>query len=189
MTDVTQIIADKENLINGIKALGISAAAVFPVGDITFDPIFRDMCKQNLCGNYSRNYMCPPSVGEFDDLKNEVLSYKNVILIQTIYSLEDSYDFEGMEEGGKVHGENMNKTLDYIKEHISFENIKVLGVGGCKLCPKCGIIENRPCPFPDKANSSVEGYCMNVAQMTNSHGLKYINGENTVSYVAVFLLK
>jgi predicted metal-binding protein len=178
-----------ENLINSIKDLGISAAAVFPAGDITFDPVFRDMCKQNLCVRYGKNYMCPPAVGEFDDLINEVLSYKNAVLIQTIYPLEDSYDFEGMTEGGKVHAENMDKTREYITANMNFEKMLVLGAGGCSLCEKCGIIENVPCRFPDRAISSVEAYCMNVAHMTNSHGLNYINGENTVSYVAVFLLK
>ena len=184
----------KDNIINDVKNLGISAAAVFPVGDIVFDPVFRDMCKQNLCGRYGKNYMCPPAIGELDDLKHDVLSYANVILIQTIYPLEDSYDFEGMQDGQAVHTENIHKVRDYIetekiKENIFYDKMKILGAGGCMLCPKCGIIDGIPCRFPDKAVSSVEGYCMNVAHMTNSHGLKYINGENTVSYVAVFLLQ
>ena len=183
---------DTANIISGIKNLGISEAAVFPAEDITFDPVFRQMCKDNLCGRYGKNYMCPPAIGEFDDLKNEVLSYKTVILIQTIYPIEDSYDFEGMQDGGNVHSGNIHKTLDYIKETGvcgNPANLKILGAGGCNLCPKCGILENIPCRFPDKAISSVEGYCMNVAKMTESHGLKYINGANTVSYVAIFLLK
>ena len=191
MKDIVDIITEKENIIAGIKDIGISAAAVFPAADITFDPVFRDMCKQNLCGRYGKNYMCPPAVGEFDDLKNEILSYKTVILIQTICPIEDSYDFEGMQEGGKAHGENIHKTLNYLKDKNleSIGSLKILGAGGCSLCPKCGIVDNVPCRFPGEAISSVEGYCMNVAKMTESHGLKYINGENTVSYVAVFLLK
>jgi len=179
----------KEDLIKNIKNLGVSSAAVFPASEIQFDNIFRDMCKQNLCGRYGKNYKCPPDIGEPEDLQNEALSYDTVILIQTIYPIEDSYDFEGMRDGGEIHFENINKTHNYIKEKLSFEKILILGAGGCDLCPKCGIIDKIPCRFPDKAISSVEGYCMNVANMTNSHGLKYINGENTVSYVAVFLVK
>ena len=186
---MTNILDIKDDMINNIKNLGISAAVVFPTDEIKFDNIFRDMCKRNVCGRYGRNYKCPPDIGEPEDLKAEVLSYETVILIQTIYPLEDSYDFEGMRDGGEVHSENINKTLDYIKNNLTFEKILVLGAGGCDLCKKCGIIDNIPCRFPDKAISSVEGYCMNVSDMTNSHGLKYINGENTVSYVAVFLVK
>jgi len=176
-------------LITGIKNLGISNAAVFSAGDIRFNPVFRDMCKDNLCGKYGKNYKCPPFVGEPEDLKTEVLSYETSILIQTIHNIEDSYDFEGMNEGGEVHAENMKKAESYIKENLTFEKMLALGAGGCRLCEKCGAADNTPCPFPDKAISSVEAYCMDVAHMTNSHGLKYINGENTVSYVAVFLVK
>ena len=183
---------NKEDLISDIKNSGVSTAAVFPVGEIKFDNIFRDMCKDNLCGRYGKNYKCPPLVGEPEDLKAEVLSYDTAILIQTIYTIEDSYDFEGMTEGGKVHAENINKTKEYLESNLSnlsFEKMLVLGAGGCSICPKCGMADGINCRFPDKATSSVEAYCMNVADMTNSHGLKYINGENTVSYVAVFLLK
>ena len=177
-----------ENLVNGIKNLGVSGVAVFPAEDIMFDDIFRKLCKDNLCGRYNKNYKCPPAIGEPEDLKNEALSYKTAILIQTVHQIEDSYDFEGMNEGGRVHSENIDKAREYIKENVPFEKMLALGAGGCGICPKCGILDDVPCRFPDRAISSVEGYCMNVANMTNSHGLKYINGENTVSYVAVFLL-
>jgi len=183
------ILNKKEDLIAGIKNLGVSAATVFSAGEIKFDNIFRQMCKDNLCGRYGKNYKCPPTVGDPEDLKNEVLSYENVILIQTIHPLEDSYDFEGMNEGGAVHAENIKKAREYIENNLFFDKLLILGAGGCGLCPKCGAVDGIPCRFPDKAMSSVEAYCMNVADMTNSHGLNYINGENTVSYVAVFLLK
>jgi len=186
---MANILNIKEDIIDNIKSLGISAVAVFPAEEIKFNDIFRDMCKDNLCGRYGKNYKCPPDIGVPEDLKNETLSYETVILIQTIYPIEDSYDFEGMRDGGEIHSENIGKTLNYIKENLTFDNILALGAGGCDLCKKCGKVDNIPCRFPEKAISSVEGYCMNVADMTNSHGLKYINGENTVSYVAVFLLK
>jgi predicted metal-binding protein len=186
---MVNILDIKDDIINNIKNLGISAATIFPASEIKFDNMFRDMCKDNVCGRYGKNYKCPPAIGEPEDLKNEVLTYETVILIQTIYAIEDSYDFEGMRDGGEIHSENINKTIEYIKNNLTLEKILALGAGGCNLCPKCGIIGNIPCRFPDKAISSVEGYCMNVADMTTSHGLKYINGENTVSYVAVFLLK
>jgi len=179
----------KQDLINGLKELGVSAAAVFPAREIKFNGVFRDMCKDNLCGRYGKNYKCPPHIGEPGALEADVLTYESVVLIQTIYEIEDSYDIEGMTEGGAAHADNMKKVAAYIKNNISCEKMLTLGAGGCDLCPKCGAINNTPCRFPEKAISSVEGYCMDVAHMTNSHGLKYINGENTVSYVAVFLLK
>ena len=178
-----------EGLINGLKNLGISAAAVFPSDEIRFDNIFRKMCEDNLCGSYGKNYKCPPFTGEPEDLKAEVLSYDTAVLIQTIHNIEDSFDFEGMSEGGAIHADNTKKAEAYIKENLDFKQILTLGAGGCRICGKCGAVDNTPCRFPDKAAASVEAYCIDVSHMTNSHGLNYINGVNTVSYVAAFLLK
>ena len=82
--NLSNLNINTEDIITGIKDLGISAAAVFPAGEIKFDNIFRSMCEDNLCGKYNRNYKCPPFIGEPEDLKNEALSYASVILIQTI---------------------------------------------------------------------------------------------------------
>ena len=183
------MIENSDKIIGDIKNLGISAATVFPAEDIKFDPVFRDMCKQNLCGRYGKNYTCPPHNGELEDLKNEALDYDCAVLIQTIHDIEDSFDFEGMSAGGKIHDKNTEAAQKCLENSLNYNKMLVLGAGGCRLCEKCGAIDNIPCRFPDKAVSSVEGYCMNVADMTNSHGLKYINGQNTVSYVSVFLLK
>jgi len=175
-------------MINELKSLGISAAAVFPADEIKFNVVFRKMCEDNLCGRYGKNYKCPPYIGEPDVLEAEVLSYKTAVLIQTICNIEDSYDIEGMNEGGVAHSENIKKAVGYIKENIPHERLLTLGAGGCLICPKCGAADGTPCRFPEEAKASVEGYCIDAANITTSHGLKYINGENTVSYVALFLL-
>lgn len=183
------MLSDNSQIIADLKALGVSAAAVFPTNEIRFDPVYRGFCKQNLCGRYGKNYMCPPANGEIEELKADALSYETAVLIQTIHNIEDSFDFEGMEEGGAIHNENILKAGEYIHKNLEFGKMLILGAGGCTVCPKCAIVDKEPCRFPEKAISSVEGYCMDVSDMTNSHGLRYINGENTVSYVAVFLLK
>jgi len=83
----------------------------------------------------------------------------------------------------------MNKAWEYIKANINYKKLKVLGAGGCKVCANCGILDNVPCRFPERAVSSVEAHAIDVAHLTETHGLKYINGEDTVTYVGLFLLK
>jgi predicted metal-binding protein len=185
------MINKPEEIITGIKNLGVSAAAIFEIdeGAIRFDNIFRELCEQNTCGAYGKNYKCPPHVGSPGELKAEVLHYKTAVIIQTIHNIEDSFDFESMGEGGEIHNGNIKKTEKFIRENFDFEKILTLGAGGCSLCAKCGAADDTPCRFPDKAVGSIEAYCIDAAHLTNSHGLKYINGENTVSYVAVFLVK
>jgi predicted metal-binding protein len=78
---------------------------------------------------------------------------------------------------------------EYIQNNINYKELKILGAGGCRLCPKCGISDDVPCRFPDKAISSIEAHGIDAAHLTTAHGLNYINGENTVTYIALYLLE
>ena len=179
-----------EKVLADVKGLGISAAACFDISEreFKFDARYRKLCEDNVCGSYGRNYMCPPAVGTLEDCMRDVLGYKHALVIETIYGLEDSFDYEGMMDGGKAHAENVNKVWDYIKANIDYKGLKVLGAGKCTACAKCGMLDNVPCRLPDRAVSSIEAHGIDVAHLTETHGLKYINGEDTVTYVGLFLL-
>ena len=58
------------------------------------------LCESNACGNYGRSYMCPPDVGEVETLMGRLKDYRLALVYQTVGTLEDSYDFEGMMEAG-----------------------------------------------------------------------------------------
>ena len=62
-----------------------------------------------------------------------------------------------------------------------------LSCGGCGLCERCARRDDEPCRFPDKAMASLEAYGVNVYQTTRSTKLKYINGQNTVTYFSLVL--
>ena len=194
MQDKNAMEIEMEKIIGDVKGMGISAAAWFDVSEneVRFDMRFRELCKNNTCGSYGRNYMCPPAIGSLEDCISEVLRFDRALIIETIYPIEDSFDYEGMMDGGKVHDENVNKVWDYIKDnrgHINYSELKILGAGGCRVCPKCGILDDTPCRVPEKAISSLEAHGIDVAHLTTAHGLNYVNGENTVTYVALYLLE
>ena len=50
------------------------------------------------------------------------------------------------------------------------------------MCPVCAKREDKPCRFPGKALASLEAYCISVSDLAASCGMKYINGQNTVTY-------
>lgn len=145
----------------------------------------RNSCLSNACGKSGRSWTCPPHVGGLEELGSKMLSFGNVVLVQYIATLEDSWDFEGMADAAKRHN-------DIFREiRIRLDNLDVvnltLGCGGCGYCEKC-TCPDEPCTFPDKALGSVEGYGLDVKALVESVGLQYINGVNTVSYVgAVFI--
>ena len=62
-----------------------------------------------------------------------------------------------------------------------------LSAGGCRLCERCAKLDDEPCRMPDKAMTSLEACGVDVYNTTKKTELKYINGQNTVTFFgAVF---
>lgn len=180
------VVQVSESFKEKIIALGAKAAAVIAVKDISFDAAFRSMYASNACGNYGRSYMCPPDIGEIETLIREAKSYSYALVYQTVGLLEDSYDFEGMMEAGRHHNDLAQRVRRLFEEECGQKALH-LGAGGCRLCPVCGKKTGEPCRFPDRAMSSLEAYGVNVSELVVQCGMRYINGENTVTYFgAVF---
>lgn len=175
-----------QKMMDTIQTLGAFKAATLAVEDIPFNREFRKMCESNACGMYGRSWMCPPFVGEIDPLIAQAKQHTRAIVYQTIGELEDSYDFEGMMDAG----ERMNALAQSIRVSLAAEfgeNALYLGAGGCRLCERCAKREDMPCCFPDKAMSSLEAYGMSVSQLAEFCGMKYINGQDTVTYFGAIL--
>jgi len=166
---------------------GATAVGVTPVSEITFDPAFRDMCAANSCGKYGKCYMCPPDVGDINDLINEAKSYKDAFVFQYIAALEDSFDIEGMHEAKERFRAISFVLRDAISEHK--DHALLLGAGGCGVCEECNKPKGLPCKAPDLATPSLEAYGVHVSKLAPLAGMKYINGPDTVTYFGAVLLK
>ena len=155
---------------------------------IVLDRSFRAQCESNACGVYGKCWMCPPDIGNIDALIGEVRRYAGGILYQSIFPLEDSFDFEGMQEGGACHSAR-SRALDRALRSAGYAGFLHLGKGGCGACSPCAKTTGEPCRFPEKAISSLEAYGVNVSATAKSTSLKYINGVNTVTYFGLVLFK
>lgn len=176
-----------DNLMALAKSLGIAHSAIIAVENIKFNEDFRKQCEQNTCGNYNKNWMCPPAVGSFNELKEKVLKFKQGLLIQSVYQLEDSFDFEGMQEGTENHTRILRKILDHIRNTGVLKEYRPLNVGPCTYCGRCAFLEGKECRFPEEAVSSVEASGIDVTALVKSCGIPYNNGKNTLSCVSLVL--
>ena len=161
--------------------LGAYRAAVIDVASVETDAHFRTLCAANACGNYGRNWMCPPDAGDIEVLMAELRTYSHALVYQTVSALEDSYDFEGMMEAG----ENHNRLMCALRTALSqkpLSRVLHLGAGGCRMCEVCAKRTNEPCRHPDLAVASLETYGVNVSKLAAAAGMKYINGQDTVTY-------
>lgn len=168
-------------MVTAALAEGAYKAAVIDGEKVETDTVFRSMCESNACGLYGRCWMCPPDVGEIDSLMDSLRAYSHVLVYQTVGELEDSYDFEGMEAAAETHTALTLRLTDAFAD-LPFAKRLHLSKGGCRICPVCAKTEEKPCRFPDRAIPSLEAYGVNVSRLAAEAGMKYINGQDTVTY-------
>lgn len=176
----------KEKLTSLAVSNGATKATIIPASQIVTNREFRAICEGNGCGVFGKCWTCPPFIGEIEPLMEKVHSYPYGLLYQTISDLEDSFDIEGMFEAGYRHAAVSQKIQEAVKEILP-EGFLHLSCGGCRLCETCAKRSDEPCRFPEKALASLEGYGIDVYNTTSGTELKYINGENTVTYFGLVL--
>lgn len=206
--------------------------------EIPFAAVVRAACEANLCGRYGTCWTCPPGVGEWEALRDEYRRFERALVFSTCHPLEDSFDFEGMQEGRLAHdrldeailalmagaadsaadsAEEAGKagitdtadmpphapdatnatnatnatgatgTTGKARENRAARFV-LLGAGGCSLCEKCSY-PDAPCRHPDKARRSMEACGIDVVSLSRNLGLRYMNGENTVTYFSVLFYR
>ena len=177
----------KDAIVKLALACGAANAAALSVRQVALEAVFRDICKSNACGKYGRCYMCPPDVGEVQPMMEKVRSFRDAVLYQTIHPLEDSFDYEGMVEAGARHAA-VSQALQKTLKNLDLPAFLHVSVGGCRVCDVCAKEKDLPCAYPDLAMPSLESYGVDVYNTALHAGLKYINGQNTVTYFGMVLL-
>ncbi len=165
---------------------GATKAAVIDVKQIVFSVLFRDICASNGCGEYGMCWMCPPDVGEIEDLMAKVQSYPKAILFQTITKPEDSFDIEGMGNAGKELTDLCLRLRNALEDQLG-SDMFILGAGGCRICRRCAKRDALPCRRPEDALLSLEACGIDVYNTVKDTKLKYINGQNTVTFFGMIL--
>ena len=173
-------------ITNAALQMGAFRASIIDASKIRTDPVFREICATNACGMYGKCYMCPPDVGNIDELMAQVGNYDYALVYQTVTELEDSFDFEGMIEAQKK-SYPLAQSLRKIFADLNVTKVLHLGAGGCGVCETCAKRTGEPCRFPEKAMPSLEAYGINVSELAKAAGMKYINGQDTVTYFGAVL--
>lgn len=177
-----------ERLQKKLLEWGAYKVAVVEVKDIVFDRRFREQCASNACGCYGKNHMCPPDVGDIDELINRAKQYDKALVFQTVTPLEDSYDFEGMMAAGKSFHCLVRRLREAVRAGYA-GNVLILGGGGCRECEVCAKREDLPCRKPEAATPSLEAHGIAVSELAKQAGMRYINGQDTVTYFGAMLYK
>ncbi len=162
-------------------------AKTIPLSKVPFESEVRKLCEQNTCGNFGKCWTCPPAVGSTEELQGRLTQFNQVIIVNKIYTLADSFDWEGMKSGAKDFQSNILKLKQKIRKAAPDFHFIALGAGTCGICETCTYGQQLPCRNPQDAVVSVEACGIDVMKMVSENGLAYNNGPNTVTYIgAIF---
>lgn len=176
----------EEKLIQTALDAGASGAVALPAAQIALSESFRELCRANSCGVYGKCWVCPPDCGEIGELMDLVRAHSRAVLYQTIGTLEDSFDFEGMQAAKQRHVQVCQKIQTALLRD-DLPNRLHLGAGGCGVCETCSRVTNEPCRHPERALLSMEACGIDVYNTVKDTPFKYINGQNTVTYFGLVL--
>ena len=154
------------------------------ISRIHFHSEYREICRQNTCRSYGTSWACPPGVGTEEECIARFRSYDRMLLFSKAYQLEDSFDMEGISEGGA----DFRKRVEQLAEQVNpiLPRYLMLANGGCRRCQTC-TYPDAPCRFPEQVFHSMSGYMFTVSAVAGLAGLKYNNGPDTVTFFGAIL--
>ncbi len=173
-----------EDFCNLMRGIGFDEVGIMDAAKIKLLPEVRAMCAANRCGAYGKKWCCPPGCGTLEECEERVRRFEKAVVMLTVTHLEDSFDFEGMQEGSRHHRGLFQKAMETARE--GGQEILPLGSGGCGGCEIC-TYPDAPCRFPEKFTVPMEAYGIMVSDVCRATGLHYCGGNSTVTYVSAIL--
>ena len=161
-----------------VKA-GFERAAAVKTADIPIEFAFRGFCEQNICGQYGKNYSCPPDCGTPEQMRDKILSKKRALVVQSVNKIVD-YSEKEIRSAKSRHC-NFAVRLENLLKSSGVEGFTV-GACGCTICNPCLKELSLPCKCPERAFSCMSAYCINVKKLCDTCGFEY----NLSPHLALF---
>ena len=165
---------------------GFTHSAPLEISTLEFLQDVRDMCAADKCNRFDKSWACPPACGTLDEMRERVKDFNSGILVQTVGDVEDSYDWEGIQDAAKRQGKSFSRMWDKLEDGGA--SVFAMGTGGCTKCEACSY-PDAPCRFPDRMAASMEACGLYVSKVCTDNNLAYNYGPEKIAFTACFLLK
>lgn len=163
---------------------GFDRAVPLDVTTLRFLPEVRQMCAADRCASYGKCWVCPPACGTLEECAARAAAFRQGMLVQTVGTLEDPFDYPGMSRAGKCHKRCFSRLIARMRRVCP--TLLPLGAGGCRICKRCSFPQ-APCRHPDKAFVSMEAAGLWVSDVCEKNHLPYNDGEGRLTFTGCVL--
>jgi predicted metal-binding protein len=164
------IESDIEAVLRAARSIGFQQCISFEAELLEPEERIRAYCKQNKCGNYQNHYMCPPHIGSLLEIRQRLRQYRRGVLLQYGHLLDVRNDLEGLKQSKLDFHQMVLRLEERLRETGLVDFWGMIG-GECALCEPCLAMTRRPCPYPDRARTSLESLAIDVMSVLSRFGL------------------
>ena len=168
------------------KGVGFEGVCELNTASLRVYPEVREMCSADRCKVYGTRWACPPGCGTLEQCAARIERYQNGILVQTVGTLEDEFDAEGIAKAHRTHDRRFRLFTRQVRSLMP--DCLPLSAGTCTRCEVC-TYPDKPCRFPKKMLSSMEAYGLLVSEVCEQSGMPYYRGEKTITFTSCILLE
>ena len=177
---------DKERMKEIALEEGFADTEVIPVEKLVFCHEYRRFCEQNDCGNYGKNYACPPACGEPWEMEEKVKKYKYAAVFCSRTQVKDAFDSSETKKVKKMHTAMTLKVLKrYAQEGMQDGGLSIMA-GPCNFCDTCRMQEGEACVHEDMRFSCLSAYCIDASALAKSCGIEISWDGNAVSFFSLY---
>ena len=163
------------------------AASLIPVDQMVFVPEYRQYCEENLCGNYNKNYACPPYCGTPQEMEARTKDYSYAMVLQSRAAVVNAMDPVETAPLKKMHNQKTRELLRKCRKEILKGDYLAILAGPCNLCSSCRVLEQLPCPMEKERYSCLSAYCIDVARLADTAGLELSWSADQASFFSIVL--
>lgn len=176
-----------DEILKLAQKAGIDKAAVVEAEDLVFEYDFRKYCEMNNCGNYGKNYGCPPDCGTPEEMEAKARRYQKALVLQTIQPVNDIADPSETGPLKKKHNAVVRKFMDQLAE-MGVTGLPIMA-GPCSQCKTCAKTEGESCRFPQRIASCLSAYGINVAKLCETCNIPWDYGKHKVGFFAIYMME
>jgi len=177
----------KEELLRIAQAEAFEKVAILPTAELAIHHEYRSYCEENLCGNYNRNYGCPPGCGTPAFMEERVRRYEQVLVLQSRVEMDDLEDKALIAEVRKEHNRMSRAVLKQLEAAGMPMQDRCMLPGPCAYCESCAALTGEPCRFPEKKSSCLSAYGIDVTALAERCGMRIDWQGGSVSYFTLYL--